>query len=370
MEIKEIFLEIIKEAENAKVILGDEEYSIGFNTSINGQRIYYNENNNVELNIKNIDSFIIKLEEYINEEESFGRKSIKYLNTHRDYIKSLIVYLFVNATTEDFINCEDYIDRCIAFLKDKTFDALDTEVIYPTNGVFENEQLHIKNSKQSVMMETPNKMEFSLTNCENPNLIFKLPEISYGITTENGERVCYIYSILNKENIKETEDDKLLKYKKNISRKLYKLNKGISEYESEEFIDYTNHESDYYPENITDVSVSSVLSLYLFINLVKDKVDKIKGVPYLPIRYMSREYASQNVSSPSKQIELEERNNNIQSNLTEKFIRTFRRVEKHIPDFHVDSYPYEYNEFINCSISNTLDNSIDNEIIESFNIKR
>ena len=65
------------------------------------------------------------------------------------------------------------------------------------------------------------------------------------------------------------------KFKKNIARKLYKLNKGISDIESQEFKDYKEGNSDYYPENITDVSVSSVLSLYVFINLIKDKVDKI-----------------------------------------------------------------------------------------------
>lgn len=109
--------------------------------------------------------------------------------------------------------------------------------------------------------------------------------------------MCYIYSILNKENLDKVSDEKLLKYKKKISRILYKLNKGISKIEAEEF---KNNNTDYYDENITDISVSSVLSLYIFINIIKEKADMIKGVPYLPLRYISRDNALDNITDDNR----------------------------------------------------------------------
>lgn len=109
--------------------------------------------------------------------------------------------------------------------------------------------------------------------------------------------MCYIYSILNKENLDKVSDEKLLKYKKKISRILYKLNKGISKIETEEF---KNNNTDYYDENITDISVSSVLSLYIFINIIKEKADMIKGVPYLPLRYISRDNALDNITDDNR----------------------------------------------------------------------
>lgn len=368
MNIKEIFYELISEAKNGKILISDEEYYVGFNTNINDELVEYNEDNNVELYIDNLDLFIEKLKEYILLELELKRKTIRQ-DSSKDYIKFLILYLFANATTEDFRRPINYIEKYINFLRDTTLSNYNEGVLYSLDGLFSDNQLSIKNTKQSIMMESPFKVELSIINKENPNLSFILPEISYGISYENGETICYIYSILNKENIDKVLDKDLLKFKKNISRKLYKLNKGISDIESSEFNDYKNGISDYYPENITDVSVSSVLSLFIFINLIKDKVDKIKGVPYLPIRYISRENASSLASTEERKKELQERNYAIQTNLTEKFIRTFRRVEQYIGDISISSYPYEVDEFITCTITNKKESVLDNEVINSINIR-
>lgn len=368
MNIKEIFFEVIKEAKNAKVLLDNEEYYVGFNTNINNEIIEYNEFNNASLYINDLELFMSKIEEYILLELELKRKSIKYIKNSRDYIKSLIMYLFVNATTEDFRNPINYIEKYINYLKDNTLESYNEGMKYDLDGLFLNNQLYIKNTQQSIMMETPFKIELSIINKDNTKLSFILPEISYGINYENGKKVCYIYSILNKENLDKVLDEDLLKYKKNISRKLYKMNKGISSIESEEFNDFKNGKSDYYPENITDVSVSSVLSLYIFINLIKDKVDEIKGVPYLPIRYLSREYASFLAPTEQRKKELQTRNNNIQANLTEKFIRTFRRVVQYIDDVSISSYPYEVDEYITCSVCKKK-SSLCNEVMDSVNIK-
>ena len=196
-------------------------------------------------------------------------------------------------------------------------------------------------------METPNKIELTLISIDNSST-FKLPEISYGIVEENGSKVCYVYSILNKET---TNNLDKTKFQKNISRLLYKLNDNIFDNETNEFKDYKTNKSDYYPENISDVSVSSVLSLYIFISLLsKVGVNKIKGVPYLPIRYNARDIAAENIDDEKVKSELKKRNNNIQQNITNKFIRTFNRLSFHLTNFKVDTYPFEVDEFITCYI--------------------
>lgn len=364
MDIKNILLEIFNDAKDGVIHVSDEDFNIGFNTSIDGELKYYNDNNDLCLNIRNLDSFINSIELYIKKELELKRHSIDFFDDRLN-IKFLISYLFVNAGTYDFMEPEKYIEKRIKAFDDITLSKYNNGIDISLTNIFDNEHLNIVNKMQSVFMETPYKIETSIVSNDS-DISFKLPEISYMIVEENGKKVCYIYSILNKEStyaFNPMEE----KFKKNIARKLYKLNKGISDIESQEFKDYKEGNSDYYPENITDVSVSSVLSLYVFINLIKDKVDKIKGVPYLPIRYYSRDIAKDNCSDLERKEQLAERNQMIQTNLTDKFIRTFRRVEQHIECLNIDSYPYEIDDYLNMSLNGKKD-IVNNEVIDSIKL--
>ena len=68
------------------------------------------------------------------------------------------------------------------------------------------------------------------------------------------------------------------------------------------YFDFKNNLSTYYPEgNITDVTPSFILSLNIFITLLQNKnITKIKAVPYLPIRYISRELAAESTKEEDK----------------------------------------------------------------------
>lgn len=358
MDIKDIFLEIINEAKDGVILIDELDYNIGFNTRI-GEEEFFSSSNDLLLNIRNLDTIIDKLTKYISEEEKINRKSMKYIDSKRSYYKLLIMYLFVNASPGDYENFESQIDRYISFLSDDTLSKLNNGIAFNNSKILEDELLLVGNSKQSVLMETPNKLEVSIVNKKDNNLSFKLPEISYGICEENGKKVCYVYSILNKEKIDKKEEETLLKYKKRISRLLYKLNKNIEDLE-EKIND----------ENITDVSVSSVLSLYIFLSLIKDKVDIVKGVPYLPNRYYSRDKVLELTETEEKRKKLEERNNNIQNNSTNKFIRTFRRVNKYIKNMSIDLYPYEVDGYITCSFNKSKEEKIENELLDSIGIKK
>lgn len=344
-DTQRILMEIINEAVNGSVMIDDYPTPIGFNTNISQNQIFRSEENLCELNIEDISELVTKLDEYIELNINENRKLPYYSNnTEYKMKKTLISYLFANATPNEFENPIEFINRQISFLKDKKLKKFDNSVIINMNGILSGNDLIVKNSNQSVQMETPHKFEISISNGID---IYKLPEISYGIVRENDEDVCYIYSIIDKSKQERTP------YIKTISRLLYKLNAGIEE--SDEFQEYKNGKSDYYPENITDVTMSSVLSLSIFLGILNNEnVSKIKGVTYLPLRYHSRDVSKEHATDEKKKEELSERNDRIQHNATEKFIRTFRRLETMIPQLEIITYPYEYDEYLTCIMKNNL----------------
>ena len=165
------------------------------------------------------------------------------------------------------------------------------------------------------------------------------------------------------KNISELET----KYDKKINRLLYKLNSGIEE--TKEYFDYKEGISDYYPEgNITDVTHSFVLSLSIFLGLLKSRnITKVKAVPYLPVRYASRYITAKEKQDKEKQLELLERNNEIQTNITNKFIRTFLRLSSQDKSISIESYPYEVDDYLTIKLNKQ--NNISNELLSDVKIK-
>ncbi|MFV0274890.1 MAG: hypothetical protein ACK5HL_01450 [Bacilli bacterium] len=357
-----LFYDIINEAKDGTIIIDGDDFPIGFNTIINNKVLSFINPNFPTLIINDYNKFLDRLNYFVQLSLNKRNKFPKFV-FENSKIKLLIAYLFVNVTSEDFSNPINLIERNIGFLEDTT---LDSNININLDNAFNQSTIKIKSIKESIFMETPNKLEISLN---KQNSSFKLPSISYGILqNQNGEKECYIYSILNSN--KQDNDEISKQYSKKISRQLFKLNSGIDNNESDEFIDFKNKKSNFYPENISDVSVNAVLSLSIFISLLKiNKINKIKVVSYLPLRFLSREINS-NVykeENEEKYNKLNNRNEFIQSNATEKFLRTFNRVAFHMNCIDIKSMPYEYSEFMEIHLTN--DNKINNEIIKEINNK-
>lgn len=374
--IKEILYEIINEASKGNIIIDNDSFPIGFNTIILNDIQKKEKNENFPtLLIKDKNEFINSLTKYVEIALKKYQKFPTFIeNPYKNKIKLIISYLFANATTEDFLNSINLINRNIEFLNDDTFNFLNESIDIELNNAFENSNIRITNEKQSIFMETPNKITFSLkNNLNNETLNYDLPSISYGIIDNNGKKECYIYGIINpKENKNSSETQ--IKYSKKIKRELYKLNDGIFNIESKEYQDYKQNIDNYYPENISDVSPSAILSISLFISLLeKENIKIIKIIPYLPIRYLSREI----IAEETKNHEINERNDKIQANITDKFIRTFRRIQYHLKGLNIDYYPYEYNEYMQLSfeeidhnINNLLLNETYNSSLNTFNLSQ
>lgn len=374
--MKKIFLELVKEACSGKVIVDGEEWPYSFNTIIEDKDFYENENNLSTLVIKDLDKLIEKLEEYITLELILERKTLKiYSGKEEDRIKWLISNLFANMTTEDFLNPIAFIDKYMAFLKDKTFDYLDEGITVNLPRVKDSE-LEIKREQNNTSMETPNRITLTLKRKGEELTTFKLPSIYYAVREENNKKVCYIYSVMNKDNKKLNESE--LKFQKQINRLLYKLNDGVVD--SEEYYEYKEAlkrkeekeaqgekvtEEIYYPEgNISDITNSFLFSLNIFMSLLqKEGIETVKVVTYLPVRYNSRAIAAE---KSSKKKELQERNDMIQTNATNKLIRTFRRLAHQNDALEITMYPYEYDEFLTISLR-SRDKELDNMLLEESN---
>ena len=354
--MRELFDELIREAANGSVRVYNDDWPVGFNTKImeNGQeKAYYGNDRNLSmLYIKDEDRFFQKLEEYMEKELKAGRKVLPNM-TEKDKYKWILMYLWIYATTEDFFNPIEYIQKRIDFLEDHTFDELQDKMVIPLNDKI-NASISIEQQTSSIAMETPKKLVIQLQHPTDEDIVYPLPTIYYAVRTESGKKTCYIYSLLKPKEKKELAEEQI-RFHKKMNRLLFKINDGVTNME-----DY-NLEGE---ANIKDVSMSFVLCLNIFISLLQQKkIEVIKAVPYLPVCYLAREITASNSNQAE---ELRERNRSIQENQTNKFIRTFRRLSAQNDALQICSYPYEIDEFLTMTLSPRT-KEIDNKLLEESN---
>ena len=358
-----IFDELRVEASIGKVEIDGNDFEIAFHTIMKSNMDNYieNEDGYVTLLIddqdESKDNFFNLLEEYINLELQYKRKTIEfYRDKYKNTIKWIMAYLFVNATSEEFLNPKDLLKRRINFLKDTTFDEFKEGFEIPLGAMFKDSNLCIKKSVCLVSMETPYRLDFSLTRGSGEN--YQLPSVYYGIS----DGVCYLYGIQNSDK-KKIKGFGNKKYQNEMNRLLYKINDGVPP-----------RDSDFYQndENIVDVTHSFVLVLDIFTKLLKSRgINTVKAVTYLPVRYQGQDIWANTLSAEKKELSRQE-NDRIQSNLTDKFIRTIRRLEFQDSNLEITSYPYENDEYITFKISENgkIENSLLKDVDDSIKSRR
>ena len=119
--MKDKFYELVKEASTGSVIIDGEPWNIYFDTLIEkDNKIILDTGYNApgKLIIRNEDNFFKLLEEYLKLEISKKRKTFTFLdNSIEEKEKYFMMNLLINATTEDFLNPENFLRRNIAFQK-------------------------------------------------------------------------------------------------------------------------------------------------------------------------------------------------------------------------------------------------------------
>ena len=373
--IKSIFFdEIVKEALNdeVKVLLKNNHeqeefvFNIGFNTKENFSIDSFKPN----LIINDREKFIDLLCEYV-------KLCDNYNNFFKGYdlegrVKGYLTVMWSNATYEDFANPCLFVQKLINFYKNKLCSS---EInIYNQNvDMLNGSDILIKDVKQDIRMETPYVFTPILKNGDDEYI---LPNISYGINNN----ICYIYAVQNKQ--KEISSS----YQKKVKRILYKLNNGVLNLETTEYVDYKNG-SDYYPENISDVSPATILSLSIFFDILKKKnIDKVNVITLLPIRTEARtlafkkrfQYKKEYSNLTDKELEkllleYELENLRICQNLSDKLIRNFRRLEAQTSNCQITSFPMEFDEYLHLNVKDYKYGSneiLDDVIKKDYNISK
>lgn len=373
--IKSIFFnEIIKEALNGevKILLKDrhEQEEFIFNVGFNTKETFSGDSFKPTLIIDDKEKFIDLLCEYIKLCDGYNNFFKKYDIEGR--IKGYLTVMWSNATYEDFANPCAYIQKLINFYENKL--CSDEVTIYNQNvDSLNNSDILIKDVKQDIRMETPYAFTPILKSHEDE---YELPTISYGIDND----ICYIYAIQNKQ--KEINSS----YQKKIKRILYKLNGGVLDLETDEYLDYKNGD-DYYPENISDVSPASILSLSIFLDVLKNAgINKVNVITLLPIRVEARtkafkkryQYKKEYSKLTDKELEkllLEYERENLRTsqNSSDKLIRNFRRLEAQTGNCQIISFPMEFDEYLHLSVKDYKYGSneiLDDVIKKDYNISK
>ena len=360
-----------------------------YNTNSNGDIFTFNvlvdaydETSPYYLCIQDKEKLINSLYEYmkimLSNDSSINKQNIY------DKIKYYLTLLWVNATYEDLRNPVRFIQKYIDFNNNPLFED---EFTYASNIESLNDaDIDVIIKREPANMETPYSFNAQINLFDNgKENNYYLPSICYGVSGD----ICYIYSIQNSGMFASNPG-----FEKKIKRLLYKMNENVSSHENEYFKEYKrlekqgNHmEDEFYPENISDVSVSAILALTVFMDSLNDmNIKNIKVVPFLPIRYKNRksEYEKK-YQLKLKQLKvdeikelkqnLEEKRLLIQSNLTNKFIRDFMRLKHHFNGIDILSYPMEVDEYLSININNMechnnklIENILSNKVQDDYTL--
>lgn len=349
-KIDSMIEEVLKELEKG-IVKADINYRM---------KIHRNASSDFELtptiHIKKKEEFYNKIKEYV----ALYRNTTPFFEEEEENIKGIIAKLFANMSICDFNDPENYIERIIAFRKNRLLEDTTTPYIEGLEGFIE---IKVQNS----VMETPFSVRQEIVSGEDRYL---LPTISYGIAQDT----CYIYAIQDYNKHEKTP------YHNKITRRLYKVNHHVFEEETEEYKSYKEGKTEEYPENISDVSPGALLALINFLKEIENfGIKKVQVIPYLPVRYENkiRVLAFKTLKKAKEEkwseeqikkyyLELVEKQRKIQSNITEKFIRTVRRAAYHFKNIHITSYPMELDDCMHITLLpfEYSNNDLLNEIIK------
>lgn len=287
------------------------------------------------LRIANKDALVDKISEYLDIAESFYDE-LDY-DRVSDIHKYTIATLFSNMTIDDFNNSDMFIKRRIAFLQDNALRHFNVPRDIGYSNIFDA-NIEVELRKEPIFMETPYGMYISMIKYteEGRKLSYPLPVVRFGIDKTD----AYFYAIQKDQSEEMPNDKDFLNFGKKIRRKMYGIGTGLTDEERGiKTID-----------NIHEVSPWAVIALTIVLGLLKKfGVGKAYAYPLLLNRYNANVIYSHEELERLKDVDdeiyreikehllyLKNNINVIQENITDKFIRTFRRIGYHFPGINID----------------------------------
>ena len=263
-------------------------------------------------------------------DEVFNKEEYEINRTSPE--KMIMTFLWANATFDDFLNPEDYLEKRIAFLEMEE-ESFVTGVSSLLKG-----KINFKIQKDFIVYETPFKISISSVGVDNG--IYKFPEIRFGIYNDT----VYFYTIQNPP-----KDYNM--YNKYVNRALYKVNSGFVDDES----------------GIKDISPSFVVSLNMAINYFYSLgFRKIDVSSMLISRWnakkviLNNKYRNNMISDEDAMEELDNQDK-LQHNLTEKFLNTFLRLVSQYEGIEVVNLPYDIDTSMHLELGDEISTS--NELL-------
>ena len=232
--------------------------------------------------------------------------------------KTILAYLFANATVEDFADPINFLRRRIDFFDNSSLDKYDLGY----SNILDS-KLEVSVSKDKLCNETP--YQFSVSCISEDGEKYELPKLKFGVS--DGKAHVLAIQNVNKSNSS---------FAKKINRKLYKVGEGFSK-EDDNY--------DIYQEgNLNDITSSFLLVANVFVEYMNKQGVNDFVIPSILLerwnsKVMANKFRDARGIKPYE--EAHEEQLRIQSNLTEKFLRTFLRLNHHCDNLSVTSYPME-----------------------------
>ena len=269
--------------------------------------------------------------------------------------KLLLTTLWSNATIEDFNDPCMFLKKRISFFELGNLEKYLKEKNIGYSGVL-GYDINVEIHKNSFENETPYSFGVNLIKSDTGGRVYEFPRVYFGLYNGDG----YVYAIQNDRHrlVNST-------YSKKIDRLMYKVDEGL---------DVKNDNYDNYGiGNLKDVTPNFVVVANIVMGIFRNNnINKI----YVPSILISRWNAKMvliknkidNKFDDSVIKSLEDKFIYIQSNLTEKFLRVFRRLGYHHSTIMISSYPYELSSNLGLSILDGEDVCNNKLLDETYNL--
>lgn len=240
--------------------------------------------------------------------------------------KTCMILLWANATIEDFNDPISFLKKRINFIR---YDFVDKRILGYSEVM--KADIEVEILKDKITNEGPYQFIVRLIN-ENQSVV-ELPSIKFGI---DGNKL-YIYAIQSSKN---NGDSEFMKW---VNRRLYKVGIGYD----------SSLDGD---ESLRDITASFLYVLSVGIGYFSSIGINNIVVPSILIERWNNKKIANKRKFERRRInqeefdEREEKQDYLQSNLTNKLIRTFLRLGCHFNNIAVDSFPFEVDSSLRMSI--------------------
>ena len=293
------------------------------------------------LRINNKEEFDKLLIEYVDIASDFYSKFLSSIPDENLRKKAVLTLLWSNATIEDFSDPVNFLRQRISFFENGNLFKDDISFYSETL----NSDVLISVNKSLIESETPYYFSIKLKQGEEE---FYLPNVYFGIS----DNKAYVYAVQNDR--KKVNDGK---YAKKMKRLLYKVDDGL---------DVLNDNFENYDMgNLKDVSSGFVLASNIVCGIFKKMGIEDVVIPSILIARWNAKEISNDVKREMQREDLvvsDDEHERIQSNLTEKFLRTFRRIAHHHSGVDIVSYPFDVDSYMQLKLSD--ENVCNNAILE------